>query len=102
RVSEHEQGELQGAIQSLRSITFIIGPVLFSQTFSWFIDPKHSFQHPGAPYFLGAALLFSAMLLATRIEQAPAAPAGSTIGVEVPPSEIAAGAAPVIESEGKI
>src|SRR6266566_5253539 len=69
RVSEREQGELQGALQSLRSITFIIGPVLFSQTFSWFIDPKHSFQHPGAPYFLGAALLFSAMLLATRVEQ---------------------------------
>ena len=102
RVSEREQGELQGAIQSLRSITFIIGPVLFSQTFSWFIDPKHSVQHPGAPYFLGAALLFSAMLLATRIEQPRVAAAASTIGVEVPPSEIAAGAAPVIESEGKI
>ena len=27
RVSEREQGELQGALQSMRSITFIIGPV---------------------------------------------------------------------------
>ena len=33
RVSEREQGELQGALGSLRSITFIIGPVLFSKRF---------------------------------------------------------------------
>ena len=69
RVSEREQGELQGALGSLRSITFIIGPVLFSRTFGWFIDPKHSFQVPGAPYFLAAALLFTAMLMSTRIKQ---------------------------------
>jgi len=69
RVSEREQGELQGALGSLRSITFIIGPVLFSRTFGWFIAPKHSFQVPGAPYFLAAALLFTAMLMSTRIKQ---------------------------------
>ena len=68
-VSEREQGELQGAIQSLRSIAFVIGPFLFSGIFAWFIDPKHSFHIPGAPYYLAAALLFTAMLLATRVEQ---------------------------------
>jgi DHA1 family tetracycline resistance protein-like MFS transporter len=69
RVSEREQGELQGAIQSLRSIAFVIGPFLFSGIFAWFIDPKHSLYLPGAPYYLAAALLFTAMLLATRVEQ---------------------------------
>lgn len=69
RVSEREQGELQGALGSLRSIAFIIGPVLFSRTFGWFIDPKHSFHVPGAPYYLAAALLFTAMLMSTRLEQ---------------------------------
>jgi DHA1 family tetracycline resistance protein-like MFS transporter len=69
RVSEREQGELQGAIQSLRSIAFVIGPLLFSQIFAWFIDPKRSFQVPGAPYYFAAALLFVAMLLATRLEE---------------------------------
>src|SRR5436853_1442752 len=39
RVSEREQGELQGAIGSMRSITFIIGPILFSRIFGWFVDP---------------------------------------------------------------
>src|SRR5438445_4707594 len=69
RVSEREQGELQGAIQSLRSIAFVIGPFLFSGIFAWFINPKHSFYVPGAPYYFAAVLLFTAMLLATRVEQ---------------------------------
>src|SRR6266508_814584 len=69
RVSEREQGELQGAIQSLRSIAFVIGPFLFSGIFAWFMNPKHLFHVPGAPYYLAAALLFTAMLLATRVEQ---------------------------------
>jgi DHA1 family tetracycline resistance protein-like MFS transporter len=69
RVSEREQGELQGAIQSLRSIAFVIGPFLFSGIFAWFIDPKRSFHIPGAPYYFAAALLFTAMLLALRVQQ---------------------------------
>src|SRR5436190_538609 len=83
RVSEREQGELQGAIQSLRSIAFVIGPFLFSGIFGWFINPKHSFYVPGAPYYLAAALLFAAMLLATRVEQ-PQFAAKSTTPSEVP------------------
>jgi DHA1 family tetracycline resistance protein-like MFS transporter len=67
RVSEREQGELQGALQSMRSITFIIGPILFLRVFSWFINPKHSLHLPGAPYFLAAVLLLIAMLLSTRL-----------------------------------
>src|SRR5207244_10080619 len=60
---------LQGAIQSLRSIAFVIGPFLLSGIFAWFINPKRSIHVPGAPYYLAAALLFTAMLLATRVEQ---------------------------------
>jgi MFS transporter, DHA1 family, tetracycline resistance protein len=105
RVSEREQGELQGAIGSLRSITFIIGPILFSRIFGWFIDPKHSFQLPGAPYFLGAALLYTAMLMATRIEQ-PDMAATSTGVADVPsgvsPEDVAAGAVlPIIDPKGE-
>ncbi len=82
-VSEREQGELQGAISSLRSIAFVIGPFLFSWTFAWFINPKHLFQVPGAGYYLAAALLFTAMLMATRIKQ-PQFPATSTTPSEIP------------------
>jgi len=102
RVSEREQGELQGALQSMRSITFIIGPWLFLRIFGWFIDPKHAVHLPGAPYYLGGALLFTAMIMATRLEQGPAATVPSRAGIEFPPEEIAAGAAPVIGPEGEI
>ena len=106
RVGEREQGELQGALQSLRSITFIIGPVLFSQVFSWFIDPKHSLHLPGAPYYLAAAMLFSAMLMATRIKQ-PDFTARSTSTPEpaelAPPETISSGpVAPLVEPEENI
>src|SRR6266404_1605940 len=92
RVSEREQGELQGAIQSLRSIAFIIGPYLFSRTYSWFIDPKHPFHVPGAPYYLAAALLFTACLLATRIEkQQPVVAAGADIPHVIAPDVVSSG-----------
>ena len=104
RVSEREQGELQGALGSLRSITFIIGPVLFSRVFGWFIDPKHSFHVPGAPYYLAGALLFTAMLMSTRLEQAPVAPAhfspASPDGIS--PSKVAASVAPSAEPKENI
>jgi DHA1 family tetracycline resistance protein-like MFS transporter len=101
RVSEREQGELQGALQSMRSITFIIGPWLFLRIFGWFIDPKHTVHLPGAPYYLAGALLFTAMLMSTRLPQTPAGPLEEPTGIEIPPQEIAAGAASVIESERK-
>jgi DHA1 family tetracycline resistance protein-like MFS transporter len=72
RVSEREQGELQGAIQSMRSITFIVGPWLFLQIFGWFVDPKNSVHLPGAAFYLAAAMLFTAMIMSTRIRQDPA------------------------------
>src|SRR5881409_3654294 len=104
RVSEREQGELQGAIQSLRSIAFVIGPFLFSGIFAWFINPKHSLYIPGAPYYLAAVLLFTAMLLATRVEQPQFDQPGEKPiepipqARDVPPGGIASGAvAPVVD-----
>jgi MFS transporter, DHA1 family, tetracycline resistance protein len=72
RVSESEQGELQGAIGSLSSLAWIIGPSLFTFTFAYFIDPAHKWNFPGAPWYLGAFLLFVAMSMATRIPKLPA------------------------------
>ncbi len=71
RVSESEQGELQGAINSVRSLAVIIGPGLFTFTFAYFIDQQSRWHLPGAPWFLGAALLFFAMLMSTRIPKMP-------------------------------
>jgi DHA1 family tetracycline resistance protein-like MFS transporter len=102
RVSEREQGELQGAVQSMRSITFIIGPWLFLRIFGWFIDPKNHLHIPGAPYYLAAALLFSAMAMSTRIKhKGVESQAAMPPSVPLAPPEVAAtGAAPIrVEEE---
>jgi MFS transporter, DHA1 family, tetracycline resistance protein len=77
RVSEREQGELQGAISSLRSLAVLIGPALFTFTFAYFIDVKHGWNRPGAPWYLGASLLFAAMFMSTRIPRLPSTAAES-------------------------
>ena len=67
RVSESEQGALQGAITSLTSLAWIIGPTVFTFTFAYFIEPAHGWNAPGAPWYLGGFLLFVAMFMALRI-----------------------------------
>jgi MFS transporter, DHA1 family, tetracycline resistance protein len=69
RVSASEQGELQGAISSMRAIAMLIGPGLFSFAFAWFINAQQGWVMPGAPWYLAAAMLFVAMALAFTVEQ---------------------------------
>jgi DHA1 family tetracycline resistance protein-like MFS transporter len=104
RVSEREQGELQGALQSMRSITFIIGPWLFLRIFGWFIDAKTPIHLPGAPYFLAGALLFTAMLMATRVEQPQIQPVSTDAIPDVVPPEStpSAAIAPILDSEENV
>jgi DHA1 family tetracycline resistance protein-like MFS transporter len=74
RVAPNEYGLLQGVNASMMGITGIVGPVLFTQVFATFIRPGRAPQLPGAPYFLGAALLVAAWFMgrhATRHEPAP-------------------------------
>ena len=66
-VDPSSQGKLQGAINSLRAITGMIGPVLFTQIFTLAIAPRFGFYLPGAPYLLAALLLFSSLLLAAYV-----------------------------------
>ena len=67
RVSASEQGQLQGALSSLRGIAFMIGPVLFTSVFASFIGANREWHLPGAPYLLAAMLLAGAMYVAWRV-----------------------------------
>ncbi len=62
RVSPSEQGELQGALGSLRGIAMVIGPGMFSGMFAIFIAPGKSL--PGAPWYLAAFLLVASLVVA--------------------------------------
>jgi DHA1 family tetracycline resistance protein-like MFS transporter len=65
RVSASEQGELQGAIGSLRGIAMIIGPQIFALTFAHFIAPQHNLA--GAPWYLAAAMLTVSLVIAWSV-----------------------------------
>jgi MFS transporter, DHA1 family, tetracycline resistance protein len=64
RVAANEQGKLQGANGSITSIAGLIGPTLFTGSFAYFIDPHRTLMVPGVPFYLAAALLIPALLLA--------------------------------------
>jgi DHA1 family tetracycline resistance protein-like MFS transporter len=62
QVPANAQGELQGALSSLNSVTSIIGPLLMTKLFSTYTGVDASYYLPGAP-FLAAALLTLASLI---------------------------------------
>lgn len=66
QVPPNEQGQLQGALTSLMSVTSIIGPVFMSQLFGYFTGPSAPVYFPGAPMAMGGILTFISLLLAWR------------------------------------
>ena len=66
QVPANEQGELQGALTSLMSVTSIIGPLLMTQLFSAFTGPAAALYFPGAPMAMGGVLTLLSLILAMR------------------------------------
>jgi MFS transporter, DHA1 family, tetracycline resistance protein len=65
RVSPEQQGQLQGATNSVQSVSQLLGPFLFTLTFAYFIGPQTPLRLPGAPFLLAAALLLLALAVST-------------------------------------
>lgn len=72
RVDPSSQGKLQGAINSLRAMTGMVGPVLFTQVFALAISPRARIHLPGAPYCLAGVLLLSSLLMAVYVTRSRA------------------------------
>jgi MFS transporter, DHA1 family, tetracycline resistance protein len=64
RVGKNEQGELQGAIQMLRSVGMILGPPIFTGTFAYSVSDSHAWKAPGAGWILGGAILLASLVVA--------------------------------------
>jgi DHA1 family tetracycline resistance protein-like MFS transporter len=64
RVPPNQQGQLQGANQSLAGIGAILGPLVFGETFAWSIRNDATLHMPGLAIYLAAGLLALAFLLA--------------------------------------
>jgi DHA1 family tetracycline resistance protein-like MFS transporter len=65
-VAPDQQGQLQGAITSVQSLSQLVGPFLFTLTFAWFIGAQAPLRLPGAPFLLASALLVLALAIAAR------------------------------------
>ena len=66
-VPPSEQGELQGGLTSLVSVTSIIGPPLMTSVFYYFTSTNaFKIYLPGAAFFLGAMFAIVSLLLAYR------------------------------------
>lgn len=66
QVPSNEQGELQGALTSLISVTTIIGPPFMTNLFAYFTGHNAPFYFPGAAFFAGAVLTIISTFLAMR------------------------------------
>lgn len=74
-VPPNEQGMLQGGIASLNSLTSIVGPLLATNLFGYFIGDRAPVKVPGAAFFFGSALLLLALGTArATFQRIPAPP----------------------------
>jgi DHA1 family tetracycline resistance protein-like MFS transporter len=62
-----EQGELQGALTSMISITSIVGPLVMTNLFAYFTKPGVPVHFSGAPFLLGSFLLMLSAVLAYTV-----------------------------------
>ncbi len=67
QVSANEQGELQGALTSLLSLTAIIGPPLMTGLFSAFTAKDAPVYFPGAAFILAAILCLLSLFVAMKV-----------------------------------
>jgi DHA1 family tetracycline resistance protein-like MFS transporter len=65
-VPPERQGELQGTLMGLASLTGIINPIIMTTLFAATSDPGSASYLPGSPYLLAGALILVAWLLALR------------------------------------
>ena len=65
-VPPNEQGELQGALTSLISLTSIFGPMLMTGLFSYFTGPKTPFHFSGVSFALGSLFMLASAIIAFK------------------------------------
>jgi len=66
-VQSSQQGELQGALTSLMSLTTILGPLIMNNAFSYFTTPRAPFHFPGIHFLMGAICMLGGLWIVRRI-----------------------------------
>jgi DHA1 family tetracycline resistance protein-like MFS transporter len=65
-VPPNAQGELQGSLTSLMSITAIIGPLLMTNLFAYFTSIRAPVHFPGVSFLLGGLLMLTGSIIAYK------------------------------------
>lgn len=65
-VPSNEQGELQGALTGLLSLTSIVGPPMMTGLFAYFTKPTAPVHFSGAAFLLGALLMLLSSIIAYK------------------------------------
>ena len=68
-VPADEQGAVQGALNSITSVSGILAPLLWTFLFSWALAPERSFQVPGLPFYGASIVSLAAAVFAWRAFQ---------------------------------
>ena len=63
-VPSNEQGELQGSLTALMSVTTIFGPLLMTNIFSYFTAKTAPFYYPGSAFLLGSIFMIASAIIA--------------------------------------
>lgn len=66
-VPSSHQGELQGALTSLMSLTTIIGPLVMNSTFAYFTTDKAPFYFPGIHFMIGAICMLMSIYITYKV-----------------------------------
>ncbi|UGY11341.1 MULTISPECIES: tetracycline resistance MFS efflux pump [unclassified Phyllobacterium] len=89
KVPASEQGELQGAMTSLFSITNIIGPLIFTQIFAVFTAADAPVKFAGAAYVIGGLFVLVAVIVfILRVEKPSPAKDGALAPGALAPNEV--------------
>jgi len=67
QVPSNEQGELQGALTSLVSLSAIVGPLLMNSLFAYFTSDAATIYLPGAAFYLASLLTVISLFFAYRV-----------------------------------
>lgn len=66
-VPPNQQGELQGALTSLMSLTTIFGPLIMNGTFAYFTTDRAPFHFPGIHFLIGAICMLLSIVITNKV-----------------------------------
>lgn len=66
QIPKNAQGELQGGITSVMTLTAIVGPLLMTGIFRIYTNPANDIYFPGAPFIMGTVLALLSIFIVSR------------------------------------